>query len=50
MIEETLISAISVVGFPIVAFCMMYKLCSDTIQKNTDALADLREAFIEHKN
>ncbi len=41
---------ISSVGFPIVAFLMMFKLhCSslDTISKNTDALNRLREYLIK---
>ena len=50
MLEDALLPAISSVGFPIVAFFLMYQMCKDTIAKNTDALADLREAFIEHKN
>lgn len=44
--EEILISAVSTVGFPIVAFYLMYQLTKDTIQKNTDAINDLKEVVI----
>jgi len=47
--EEILISAISTVGFPIVAFYLMYQLTKDTIQKNTDALQELKEVIISKK-
>jgi hypothetical protein len=47
--EEVLISAISVVGFPIVGFYLMYQLCRDTIAKNTDALNQLKEVVITLK-
>ena len=49
MIEEVLLPAIASVGFPIVAFFLMYQMCKDTISKNTDALAELKEAFKELK-
>jgi len=49
MLEEALLPAISSVGFPIVAFFLMYQMCKDTISKNTDALAELKEAFKELK-
>ena len=48
--EEILISAVSTVGFPIVAFYLMYQLTRDTIQKNTDALQELKEVIISNKN
>jgi len=48
--EEVLISAVSTVGFPIVAFYLMYQLTRDTIQKNTDALQELKEVIISNKN
>jgi hypothetical protein len=47
--EEILISAISTVGFPIVAFYLMYNLTRDTIAKNTDALNELKEVIISKK-
>ncbi len=47
--EEILISAVSTVGFPIVAFYLMYQLTKDTIQKNTDALHELKEVIISKK-
>lgn len=47
--EEILISAVSTVGFPIVAFYLMYQLSRDTIQKNTDALQELKEVIISKR-
>jgi len=47
--EELILTAVSTVGFPIVAFFMMYKLNSDVISKNTEALQDLKEAIRETK-
>jgi len=44
--EELIIQAVSTVGFPIVAFYLMYQLTKDTIQKNTDAINDLKEVVI----
>lgn len=35
------ISTISTVGFPIVAFCMMYKFATDALTRNTSALTEL---------
>lgn len=40
---ETMISTI---GFPIVAFLLMYKLCTDTIIKNTEAINGLKEMIL----
>jgi hypothetical protein len=48
--EQVLISAVSTVGFPIVAFYLMYQLTRDTIQKNTDALQELKEVIISKKD
>lgn len=45
VLEESLLTAISTVGFPIVAFFAMYKMSNDTIQKNTDALNELKEVI-----
>ena len=47
--EEIILTAISTVGFPIVAFFMMYKLNSDVISKNTEALNDLKEAIKDNR-
>lgn len=43
------ISAISSVGFPIVAFLLMYKFATDTIQSNTNAFHELKEAILKWK-
>lgn len=45
--EDVLISAIGTVGFPIVAFFLMYQMCNTTISKNTEALKNLTEAIIK---
>jgi hypothetical protein len=50
MIEETLIASIGTVGFPIVAFFLMYQMTNDTIRKNTEAIQELREAIISKKD
>jgi len=47
--EEIILTAISTVGFPIVAFFMMYKLNSDVISKHTEALNDLKEAIKDNR-
>jgi len=47
--EDLIINSIGTVGFPIVGFYLMYQLCKDTIQKNTDALNELKEAFLSLK-
>jgi len=36
------IDAIATVGFPIVAFILMYRMARDTIKENTEAVRDLR--------
>jgi len=46
MIEYT--SLISTVGFPIVAFLLMYRLVDKTIKENTSAIKALTE-FIKNK-
>lgn len=43
--EEFLLTAISTVGFPIVAFFAMWKMSNDTIKSNTEAVAELKEAI-----
>ena len=47
MIEDVIIQSIGTVGFPIVGFFLMYKMCNDTIAKNTEALHDLKEAMVQ---
>lgn len=44
---EILTAAISSVGFPIVAFYLMYNLTKETIQKNTEAIQELKEAIFK---
>lgn len=46
MIDETLLAGISTVGFPIVAFYLMYTMCNKTIAENTAMLRELKEAII----
>lgn len=41
MIEETIMKAISTVGFPIVAFLLMYYQSTKTIRENTKVLSEL---------
>jgi hypothetical protein len=36
--EQYILGAIGTVGFPIVAFLLMYKLATKTIKENTDAI------------
>lgn len=45
MIEESILTAISTVGFPIVAFFTMVYTANITISANTKALADLKIAL-----
>lgn len=39
--SETAVAAISQVGFPIVAFLLMYRMARQTIKENTEALEKL---------
>ena len=39
---DVIMQAISNVGFPIVAFCLMWYLCNTTIKENTQAITELR--------
>ena len=39
---NVIMQAISNVGFPIVAFCLMLYLCNTTIKDNTPAITELR--------
>ena len=41
MIDELTLAAISSVGFPIVAFFLMWKLTTSTIKENTMAVREL---------
>jgi len=50
MQEDLLISGISSVGFPIVAFYLMYTMCNKTIAENTNVLRELKEAIIGGSN
>jgi hypothetical protein len=36
---------ISTVGFPIVAFIMMYWMCNTTIKENSQSTSDLKDAI-----
>jgi preprotein translocase subunit YajC len=42
MTEELIINTISTVGFPIVAFLLMYRSQETTIKANTEAMNNLR--------
>lgn len=44
-----LTSLISTLGFPIVAFLLMYQMCNTTIQKVTDSINELKIAITELK-
>lgn len=46
---DELISAISTVGFPIVAFYLMYQMCNNTISKVNDSIQELKETLAELK-
>ena len=41
MIEPAVLTAISTVGFPIVAFLLMFYQSTQTIKKNTEVLSEL---------
>jgi hypothetical protein len=45
MIEDGLIDFIQRVGFPIVAFLLMWYQANTTIKKNTDALTGLQKSL-----
>lgn len=40
---ELITQAISTVGFPIVAFLLMYRMARETIKENTEAVNELRQ-------
>jgi hypothetical protein len=43
------IAAVSQVGFPIVAFILMYKFARDTVKENTKAIREL-QTEVSHLN
>lgn len=47
---NVIMQAISNVGFPIVAFCLMWYLCNTTIKENTQAITELRITMDDIKN
>lgn len=49
MLEAITTEMIASVGFPIVAFFVMYNMCNTTIKENTNAVSCLREAIAELK-
>jgi len=42
MISQNITQMISTVGFPIVAYLLMYKMAKDTIKENTRTLQELQ--------
>jgi len=40
--EQAVLQAISTVGFPIVAYLLMYRFAKETVRENTEAIRDLR--------
>lgn len=42
-------SVISTLGFPIVAFLLMYQMCNTTIKQVSDSIQELKEVIIELK-
>ena len=46
VLEETILSGINSVGFPIVAFYLMYQMCNKTIAENSRALLELKDAIL----
>lgn len=40
---EAFLSAVSSVGFPVVSFFLMWKMCTDSIGKLTEAVNDMKE-------
>lgn len=47
---EDLLMAISTVGFPITAFCMMFFLTQTTIKRNTEAINQVKECVLTIHN
>lgn len=48
-ITDEIANVISTVGFPIVAFWLMYQMCKETIGKVTESLDELKIAITELK-
>lgn len=48
MMDE-ITTMISTVGFPIVAFYLMYTMCNNTINKVNDSIQELKETLAELK-
>lgn len=48
MIDE-ISTMISSVGFPIVAFYLMYTMCNSTVSKVNDSIQELKETLAELK-
>lgn len=42
---EELINVLSQVGFPIVAYLLLFQLCKNSIEKNTNSTLDLKETI-----
>jgi len=48
MIEiEAVTAAVGAIGFPIVAFYMMYQMCNNTLKDNTTATKELTQLIGE---
>lgn len=47
---ETALQAVSTVGFPVVAYLLMFRLARDTIKENTEALQGLRQEMTRLKD
>jgi len=43
---DDIVAVIQNLGFPALAFVMMYKMAGDTIKENTQAISRLNEAVI----
>lgn len=46
---EEYITLINTVGFPIFAFILMWRLATETIKDNSNAIIELREVIKERK-
>lgn len=42
IVDPSVVQLINNVGFPIVAFLLMYRLATNTIKENTEALKNLK--------
>lgn len=45
--EQTIIDAIGKLGFPVVAFFLMWNMASKTIKENTNAIKDLKDTILQ---